>query len=65
MQRRVLRKALQERLASDKRVAGLLGKWERKRMCMCMAFAKEAGDMMEYAYETVRQLRAAGVSVIV
>ena len=57
-------KALQEKMAHDPRVQHLIGESERQRMCMCMSFAKETGCKVEYAYETVRQLKAAGVPVI-
>lgn len=56
---------MQEKFAHDPRVRHLLGEAERERMCMCMAFAKEAGGKVEYAFETVRQLKAAGVPVLV
>ncbi|KAK4544132.1 hypothetical protein LTR36_004630 [Oleoguttula mirabilis] len=56
---------IQEKFAHDPRVRHLLGEAERKRMCMCMAFAKETGGKVEYAFETVRQLKAAGVPILV
>ena len=58
-------KELQEKFAHDPRVQHLLGQQDRERMCMCMAFAKESGGKVEHAYESVRQLKAAGVPVIV
>ena len=58
-------KAQQEEFAHDPRVERLLGERERERMCMCMAFAQEAGGKVEFAYETVRRLKGAGVPVIV
>ncbi|KAK5119632.1 hypothetical protein LTR85_007461 [Meristemomyces frigidus] len=55
----------QEKFAHDPRVKHLLGEAERERMCMCMAFAKDTGGKVEYAFETVRQLKAAGVPILV
>jgi hypothetical protein len=56
-------KELAEKYAHDPRAEGKLGELERKRMCMCMDFKKE-GSKVEYAYESVRQLRAAGIDII-
>lgn len=55
---------LQEKFAHDPRIGELLGEEERDRMCACMSFAKESGGKVEHAYETVRQLKQAGVPVI-
>ena len=56
--------AQQEKFAHDPRVRELLGEEERERMCACMSFAKASGGKVEYAYETVRRLKEAGVPVI-
>lgn len=56
--------AMQEKFAHDPRVQHLLGQEERERMCMCMAFAKEHGRV-ENAFESVRQLKRAGVPILV
>ncbi|KAK1070622.1 hypothetical protein LTR74_004049 [Friedmanniomyces endolithicus] len=55
---------MQEKYAHDPRVQHLIGEEERGRMCACMSFAKETGKA-EYAYEAVRQLKKAGVPVLV
>ncbi|EMC93696.1 hypothetical protein BAUCODRAFT_75717 [Baudoinia panamericana UAMH 10762] len=55
---------LQEKYAHDPRVQNLIGEEERGRMCMCMSFAKETGTQ-ENAFESVRQLKKAGVPIIV
>lgn len=54
----------QEKFAHDPRVQRLMGQVERERMCMCMSFAKETGGKVEHAFETVRQLKAAGVPIL-
>jgi hypothetical protein len=56
-------KELAEKYAHDPRAEGKLGEAERKRMCMCMDFKKE-GSKVEYAYESVRQLKKAGIDII-
>lgn len=56
-------KGEQERFAKDERVKGLLGEAERERLCQCMNFKTEEARL-EYAYESVRMLRAAGVDVV-
>jgi hypothetical protein len=56
-------KELAEKYAHDPRAEGKLGETERKRMCMCMDFKKE-GSKVEYAYESVRQLKAAGIDIV-
>ena len=53
----------QEKFAHDPRVENLLGEKERQQMCMCMAFAK-GGATFEHAFETVRQLKKAGIDVL-
>ena len=55
---------IQEKFAHDPRVANLIGEKERGQMCMCMAFAKESGGSYYHGFETVRQLKAAGVPVL-
>lgn len=57
-------KALQEKFANDPRAQRLLGEEERGRMCQCMAFAAQTGKI-DHAYQTVRQLKEAGVPILV
>ncbi|KAF2425706.1 hypothetical protein EJ08DRAFT_652011 [Tothia fuscella] len=52
-----------ERFAHDKRVEGKIGKDELCRLCQCMGFSKETSKV-EYAYESVRQLKAARIDII-
>jgi imidazolonepropionase-like amidohydrolase len=54
----------QERFAHDPRVEALIPEKKRQEMCMCMAFAKETGASFEHGFETVRQLKKAGVPVL-
>lgn len=57
-------KSLAEKFAHDPRVTEeLLGGEERERMCQCMDFSKP-GSCVSHAYESVRQLKAAGVDII-
>jgi hypothetical protein len=56
-------KADAERFAHDKRVEGLIGKEELGRLCMCMNFKSDTSKV-EYAYESVRQLKANGIDII-
>jgi len=56
-------KATAERFAHDKRVEGKIGEQELGRLCMCMNFKAETSKV-EYAYESVRQLKAAGIDII-
>ncbi|KAF2682900.1 hypothetical protein K458DRAFT_432326 [Lentithecium fluviatile CBS 122367] len=55
---------LQERFAHDPRVEGLIGHKEIKNLCNCMGFAAESGAKAEYAYESVRMLRKAGIDIV-
>jgi len=55
--------AMQERYAHDTRVQHLLGEPEKHRMCLCMGMATQECKA-EYAYESVRQLKAAGIDII-
>lgn len=55
----------QEKFAHDPRVKGLLAEGAAERMCACMAFAKSTGAQLENAFETVRQLKAAGIDILV
>ena len=57
--------ATQERFAHDPRIQHLISQEGREMMCHCMAFAKDSGPKCENAYETVRQLKAAGVPILV
>jgi imidazolonepropionase-like amidohydrolase len=56
-------KDLQHKFAHDSRVAGLIDDKKVGNMCACMAFAVEHGKV-EYAYESVRVLRDAGVDIL-
>jgi imidazolonepropionase-like amidohydrolase len=57
-------KELAEKFAHDPRVGDdLLGVEERERMCQCLSFSKP-GSKVEYAYESVRVLKAAGIDII-
>ncbi|KAL1297012.1 hypothetical protein AAFC00_004606 [Neodothiora populina] len=56
-------RALQEQYAHDPRVQSLLGESEKARLCQCMSMAAE-GCTVENAYESVRQLKAAGVDIV-
>lgn len=52
----------QEAFAHDSRIAHLLGEQERHRMCQCMGFAQH--HQIENAYESVRQLKKAGITIL-
>lgn len=54
---------MQEAYAHDARVQFVLGAEEKHRMCLCMSMATE-DCRVEYAYESVRQLKAAGVDIV-
>ncbi|KAL5402087.1 hypothetical protein PMIN04_013044 [Paraphaeosphaeria minitans] len=56
-------RALQERYAHDSRVRGLLDESAVLNLCSCMGFAAQHGNV-EYAYESVRMLRDAGVDIL-
>lgn len=56
-------KELQERFAHDARVKGLIGEKELGRLCSCMAMASETSKV-EYAYESVKMLRKAGIDIV-
>lgn len=58
-------KTAQEKFAHDPRVRDLLGQTQRDRMCMCMAFARDTTATVQNGYETVRQLKKAGVPILV
>jgi len=53
----------QERFAHDPRVESLIGKAQIDNMCRCMGMAKDKGQL-ENAYESVRQLKAAGIDIV-
>lgn len=53
----------QERFAHDERVKALLDEEARGRMCHCMSMAAKHGKA-EYAYESVRKLKGAGIDVL-
>lgn len=56
--------AMQEKFAHDPRIQHLIGKMQRERMCECMAYAKAQGATCENAFESVRQLKAAGIKIL-
>lgn len=56
-------KELQHQFAHDPRVKGLIDDDRVGNMCQCMAFAVEHGKV-EYAYESVRMMRAAGIDIL-
>lgn len=56
-------RALQDRFAHDPRVQGLIGAQEVGNLCNCMGFAAQYGKL-EFAYESVRMLRDAGVDIL-
>ncbi|VUC27892.1 unnamed protein product [Clonostachys rosea] len=56
--------ALAKRFANDERVKGKLAATDHATMCRCMSFAT-ANATVQYAYETVRRLKAEGVPIIV
>lgn len=52
-----------EAFARDPRVAGMIDEQDKARMSQCMGFGAK-GSSVEYAYESVRQLNAAGIDII-
>ena len=56
-------KTLAERFAHDPRVEGKVDGLDLERLCRCMNFRKESSKV-EYAYESVRQLKKAGIDII-
>ena len=58
-------KELQEKFAHDPRIEHLLPEDARDRVCACMSMAKLPGASVDHAYEAVRQLKAAGVDIVV
>ena len=56
-------KETQHRFAHDPRVRNLLNDEKRGKMCQCMSFATQHGKV-ENAYESVRQLHAAGIDIL-
>jgi len=58
-------KELQEKFAHDPRIQHLLPEDARHRVCMCMSMATLPGASVEHAYEAVRQLKAAGIDIVV
>lgn len=56
-------KTLQRLFADDPRVADLIDETQKENMCRCMEFAVKTSKM-ENAYESVRQLKAAGIDVL-
>lgn len=56
-------KGRQEKYAHDPRVSKYLGVGDQERLCACIGFHAE-GSKVEYAYESVRQLKKAGIDII-
>jgi hypothetical protein len=56
-------KEIAEKFAHDRRIEGKIGEKGKKNLCRCMDFKKETSKV-EYAYESVRQLKAAGIDII-
>lgn len=54
----------QEKFAHDPRVQRLIGEAQRNSACACMAFAKDRGATFEHAFESVRQLKEAGIDIL-
>lgn len=54
----------QEKYADDPRIQCLLPGDVKKSLCACMAVARDKCKL-EYAYQSVRDLKAAGVDIIV
>ncbi|KAI1385938.1 uncharacterized protein F4822DRAFT_432796 [Hypoxylon trugodes] len=53
----------QEKYAHDPRVTKLLNSESQEHLCKCIGLANE-NSRAEYAYESVRQLKAAGIDII-
>ncbi|KAF2502431.1 hypothetical protein BU16DRAFT_8453 [Lophium mytilinum] len=56
-------KELQEKFAHDERVRDLIGEKEMGNLCKCMAMTIPTAKV-EYAYESVRLLRKAGIDIV-
>ncbi|KAK1089607.1 hypothetical protein LTR48_000367 [Friedmanniomyces endolithicus] len=56
---------LQVQFAQDARVQSLIGSVERERKCSCTKIAVGQSMTCENAFETVRQMRVAGITVLV
>lgn len=56
--------ATQKKFAHDPRIQHLLPEEARNRVCACMAMCKHSGASVEHAYQAVRQLKAAGVDIL-
>lgn len=56
-------KSLAEKFAHDERVKGKIGEEQLGRLCMCMGMHAESSKV-EYAYESVRVLKKAGIDII-
>ena len=56
-------KTLQRTFVDDPRVVNLIDETQKENMCRCMEFAAKTSKM-ENAYESVRQLRAAGIDIL-
>jgi imidazolonepropionase-like amidohydrolase len=54
---------LQKRYAHDKRAAGLIDEKEAGKMCSCMAMGA-GSSKAEYAFESVKMLRQAGIDIL-
>lgn len=56
-------KEIAETFAHDKRAEGKIGEKGKENLCRCFNFKKN-GSGVEYAYESARQLKAAGLDII-
>jgi len=56
-------KEIAEKFAHDKRVEGKICEKGKENLCRCLDF-KTKSSKVEYAYESVRQLKAAGIDII-
>ena len=54
---------LAEEFAMDDRVAALLNDFEKNKMCGCLHAAAKTSKV-EYAYESIRQLKEAGIDIV-
>lgn len=57
--------AMQEKYAHDPRVQHLLSEGAKQQMCLCMGFAALDGVTVENAYESVRQLKKEGITILI
>lgn len=53
----------QERYAHDPRVTKFMNSQGKQNLCRCMALAND-NSKVEYAYQSVRELKAVGIDII-